>query len=141
MNVDDLFTYVEKFEKKTFTKEEWTHEAHLIIGFWYCTHLSRTEVFPFLKRNIKELNEKMGNQNTDTTGYHETITLFWFWVITEYIENHESNYIPEMLDDFLESRFSKQEYIFKFYSKSLLETTKARRIFVLPDIQSTQFLI
>ena len=28
-----------QFESRTLPKEEWTHQAHLTMGFWYASHL------------------------------------------------------------------------------------------------------
>ncbi|WP_196889683.1 hypothetical protein [Aureivirga sp. CE67] len=135
MDTNELFLYVEKFKQKTFTKKDWTHEAHLVIGVWYCFHLPKEKVFPFLKENISALNEKIGVENSDSSGYHETITLFWIWVIQEFIKQNPKQNILNILTIFLKSNYSKQGFILEFYSKELLKATTARKHFIKPDLK------
>jgi hypothetical protein len=57
------------------TKEEWTHAAHFAAALWlmrYRTDLEPAAAMPGL---IRAFNESLGGVNSDTAGYHETITL------------------------------------------------------------------
>ena len=56
-------------------KEEWTHAAHFAAALWlmrYRTDLEPAAAMPGL---IRAFNEAVGGVNSDTAGYHETITL------------------------------------------------------------------
>ncbi|WP_338114825.1 hypothetical protein [Novosphingobium olei] len=58
----------------TLPKQEWTHEAHLAA----CLCLLREHPDVVLERDlpgvIRTYNEAVGGQNTDSAGYHETLT-------------------------------------------------------------------
>ena len=61
-------------ETCTLPKPEWTHAAHFAAAVWLLTRpgLDAERAMPPL---IRAYNEATGVQNTDTAGYHETITL------------------------------------------------------------------
>ena len=60
--------------KRTLSKAEWTHAAHFAAAFWMYkrSHLDPMHAMPGL---IRAYNEATGTPNTETGGYHETITL------------------------------------------------------------------
>src|SRR5687768_13597872 len=55
-------------------RAEWTHEAHLAACAWLI--LERPDIVPErdLPNLIRRYNESAGGVNSDTEGYHETIT-------------------------------------------------------------------
>jgi hypothetical protein len=59
---------------RSLAKPEWTHAAHFAAALWLLRHRGDAAVreMPPL---IRAYNEETGTANTDTTGYHETITL------------------------------------------------------------------
>src|SRR6185312_16546521 len=59
--------------ERTLPKPEWTHAAHFAAAFWVLTRpdMEATRDMPGL---IRAFNEATGTPNTDTSGYHETIT-------------------------------------------------------------------
>ena len=58
----------------TLPKAEWTHEAHLATTLWLIAE--RPDIAPErdLPNLIRSYNESVGGVNSDTEGYHETIT-------------------------------------------------------------------
>src|SRR5690349_2455346 len=59
---------------RSLPKPEWTHAAHFAAAFWLLSspdHDARREMPDF----IRAYNEATGTPNTDSGGYHETITL------------------------------------------------------------------
>jgi hypothetical protein len=59
---------------RTLPRAEWTHEAHLAACAWIV--LERPEIVPErdLPGLIRRYNESVGGVNSDSEGYHETIT-------------------------------------------------------------------
>ena len=58
----------------TLPKAEWTHAAHFAAALWlmrYRPDLAPASAMPGL---IRAFNEAVGGVNSDTAGYHETIT-------------------------------------------------------------------
>ncbi len=66
--------FVAEFERGRLPKEAWTHQAQLTVGHWYLLHHPRARVLELLRRKIRRHKEAVGTANTDTAGYHETIT-------------------------------------------------------------------
>src|SRR5687768_10071242 len=72
---DEAIRYVgDHFLACNLPKVEWTHEAHLATCAWLV--LERPDVVPErdLPGLIRRYNESVGGVNSDTEGYHETIT-------------------------------------------------------------------
>ncbi len=55
-------------------KEEWTHEAHLAATAYLLLRRPDVDVDADLPGLIRRFNESVGGVNSETEGYHETIT-------------------------------------------------------------------
>jgi hypothetical protein len=58
----------------TLDRAEWTHEAHLAATIWLLLRRPDVDVDRDLGELIRRFNESVGGVNSDTEGYHETIT-------------------------------------------------------------------
>ena len=72
---DDEF--LRAFQECTFTRSEWTHEAHVRMAWLYLTRLPFVEALDRVRCGIRKLNAKIGTPD----GYHETITVAFVRVI------------------------------------------------------------
>ncbi len=72
--MDDLFV---RFESALLSKEEWTHTAHLQVAYHCVWRYSPEEAGRRIREGIQRLNLALGGRNTDTEGFHETLTEFW----------------------------------------------------------------
>src|SRR5271156_2204791 len=59
---------------RTLPKSAWTHTAHFASAIWLLTYYGEGFVVRSLPGFIRAYNEATGVANTDTSGYHETIT-------------------------------------------------------------------
>ena len=59
---------------RSLRRDEWTHEAHLAACCWLIAE--RPDIHPErdLPDLIRRFNESVGGVNSDSEGYHETIT-------------------------------------------------------------------
>src|SRR5580765_2099613 len=73
----EIDVFLAAFEGCTLPKEEWTHSAHLLTGACYVHALGRDEALEKIRVCIWRFNESVGGKNTETSGYHETITAMW----------------------------------------------------------------
>ena len=78
-----LETFLARFETGTLPKSEWTHGAHVAAAASYLHGSNFEAVLPLMRARIRFFNEAVGGENTDTSGYHETLTCFWLLVIAE----------------------------------------------------------
>lgn len=134
MQIEKIETLVQQFQNSTLPKEAWTHEAHLIVAIWHLNKYAKAESTCLLRAGIIHYNAAVGTKNTPTGGYHETITLFWIWLINEYIENNKGLKTNELVIGFLESTYAKKDVFLKYYSKELLFSVDARANWKEPDL-------
>ena len=134
MQIEKIEVLVEQFQNSTLPKEAWTHEAHLIVAVWHLNKYAKAEATCLLRAGIIHYNAAVGTKNTPTGGYHETITLFWIWLINEYIENNKGLKTNELVAVFLESTYAKKDVFLKYYSKELLFSVDARANWTEPDL-------
>lgn len=125
---------VKGFQDKTLVKSEWTHNAHLVVSIWYCTHYDFPICLERLRKNIMEYNTSIGGANTDTGGYHETITQFWLKQTYQFLSDKKENGFIQNCTLFLDSNLADNDSPLRFYSKELLFSIEARRSWVEPDL-------
>ena len=126
--------FVSRLERCVVRKEEWNHEAHLIAGFWYIHSLGIELALDQMRVRIRNHNESVGTPNTDSSGYHETITRLYLNGISEHLRNHPLQDFEECLAILLASGLAKSAWPLTFYSKERLFSTQARREWVEPDL-------
>src|SRR3954468_6601064 len=59
---------------RTLPRAEWTHEAHLAATTYLLLRRPDVDLEKELPGLIRRYNESVGGVNSDTEGYHETIT-------------------------------------------------------------------
>lgn len=134
-SLDELKRLIEGFADGTLPCHEWTHQAHLIVGLWYCSRHDTEDATNILRRSIKRYNLACGKQNTDTSGYHETITRFFVWLTKKYLvaaPPHCS--FLQLVNDFCEQHGDKNLPL-RYYSQERLMSVTARLDWVEPDLQ------
>lgn len=137
---DEILDLVKSFEEQTLPLEDWTHLAHLVVASYYIKTYSLLEAQARLRTYIKMYNESVGIKNSLTSGYHETVTIFWTRIIDKFVQtknlslleicNLFSFYLPQL----------KKEFILGFYSKALLSSPTARIEWVAPDLGDSSIL-
>lgn len=127
---------IEGFRAKTLPAKEWTHEAHLITGLWHVANFGYDEALAQMREGIRTYNEAVGGRNTDESGYHETITVFWMWLLNEFWKANtiENQVFEQVANAFLKSKYCDRNSALNFYTRENLFSKEARRTFVKPDI-------
>ncbi|MEZ5039958.1 MAG: hypothetical protein R2828_08700 [Saprospiraceae bacterium] len=131
-------TLVHSFIAQTLPKEAWTHEAHLTVALWHLHVYSKDEAICFLRSRIITYNQVVGTENSPTSGYHETMTLFWIWIMDEFLK-HNAGELETLMTRFLHSKYADRQLPLKFYSRAHLFSTKGRAIWIAPDLQALHF--
>ena len=129
--VDEL---AKAFETRMLPKSDWTHAAHLVVGLYYCYHNTLSEARNLVSERIRRLNVAHGTPNTDTSGYHETITVFWLETVNDYLEKTGRGKGLAELANGLLALCDDAHLPLKYYSRERLFSTEARRHFVEPDL-------
>ena len=99
---------IDAFLDCTLPKSEWTHQAHLRVGLWHVDQFGPEEALIRLREGIRRLNATHGTANTDTGGYHETITRLYVLVMAQFLATADrSRPLDELLKDMEDKRDGK----------------------------------
>lgn len=125
----------ERLIARTLAKEEWTHEAHLGATTYLLLKRPDIDVDRDLPDLIRRFNESVGGVNSDTEGYHETITRAYLHGIRLFLaEADRTAALHELVNELLLSPMGRRDWPLRFWSKERLMSVEARRRFVEPDL-------
>ena len=130
----EIYELKRAFEDRTLPKEEWTHAAHLTVGLYYLVHHSFGVAKNLVRDGIFWLNDKHGTPNTDSSGYHETLTHFWLSEIADFIKAHDTETNLVMLANTMLDELCDPKLPLMRYTLGRLFSVEARRTYVRPDI-------
>ena len=124
------------FVSCTLPKSEWTHHAHLRVGLWHVDRYGPEEALARLRDGIRRLNDTHGTINSETGGYHETITRFYVQFMARFLSAADrSRPLDELTADFI-ARHPTSNLLLRYYSRERLFSIEARRAWVEPDLAS-----
>ena len=138
---EEVNLLAQAFEERTLPKAEWTHAAHLVVGLFYCYHHPLGVAKNLMSDGIYWLNDAHGTPNTETSGYHETLTVFWLKTIANYLEKTGREAGLAALANGLLATVPDTNLPLKYYSRELLFSTEARLGYVEPDLEDFSFSI
>src|SRR6476661_471062 len=120
---------------RTLPREEWTHEAHLAATTWLVLRRPDIDIDTELPGIIRRYNESVGGVNSDTEGYHETITRAFLRGVRLFLEEADPDEpLHELVNELLLSPMGRRDWPLRFYSREKLFSVEARRGFVPPDV-------
>jgi hypothetical protein len=133
----EVLNLVHRFEFCTLPHEEWTHRAHLTVALCYCLRHSFEEATRRVRDGIKKYNASHGITQTRTSGYHETMTIFWLRIVREYLsEASPVDCSLATLANGLVERYGDKGLPFTYYTRELILSGEARTDWVEPDLKS-----
>jgi hypothetical protein len=116
-------------------REEWTHEAHLAATTYLLMKHREIDLDADLPGLIRRYNESVGGVNSDTEGYHETITRVFLHGVRLFLdEAGPSEPLHKLVNGLLLSPMGRRDWPLRFYSRERLFSVDARRSFVEPDL-------
>jgi hypothetical protein len=122
---------------RTLPREEWTHEAHLAATTYLLLKRPDVDVDKQLPDLIRKYNESVGGVNSDTEGYHETITRVFLRGVRIFLAEADLREpLYELVNELLLSPMGRRDWPLRFYSPQRLFSVEARRKWVRPDIAS-----
>jgi hypothetical protein len=123
---------------RSLPKSEWTHAAHFAAALWL---LRRPDMHAMrdMPGLIRAYNQATGTPNTDTGGYHETITLGSLRAARAWLADRPDMRLHEALAQLLASKYGRSDWLLAYWSAPVLFSVDARRAWVEPDLQPLPF--
>ena len=121
-------------------KPEWTHAAHFACALWLMRHRPDLDLAARMPGIIRAYNEATNTPNTDTGGYHETITQASLRAARAVLNAHRPTMpLHEVLDDLMATRLGDRGWMLAYWKRERLFSVDARRGWVEPDIQAMPY--
>ena len=119
----------------TLPRADWTHEAHLAATTYLLTRRPDVDIDRQLPGLIRRYNESVGGVNSDSEGYHETITRLFLHGVRLFLSEAEpGEALVDLVNELLLSPMGRRDWPLRFYSRERLFSVEARREFNPPDI-------
>lgn len=116
-------------------RAEWTHEAHLAATTYLLLRHPEIDLDRELPGLIRRYNESVGGVNSDTEGYHDTITRVFLNGVRRFLGDADHGEpLHELVNELLLSPIGRRDWPLRFYSRDRLFSVEARRQFVTPDL-------
>jgi len=125
---DEEFT--EAFETCELPKELFHHRDHLRLAWIYLRRYGSEQAAARISESIRRYAAHLGA----TEKYHETITIAWLRLVAQAADGAPRGAaFGDVLDAF--PHLLRQDALREHYSRALLESQDARRVFVEPDLK------
>jgi hypothetical protein len=121
-----------KFERGTLALDDWSHSAHLALCTWYLMKHPRRAV-QIMRDGIRSLNRANGVLTTATSGYHETLTLFWIAKVRGLLDVCSGEDLA-VLNAVVDGLANKKLVLFHF-SRERIMSSEARAEWCEPDLR------
>jgi hypothetical protein len=126
----------------TLPAREWTHAAHWAAALWIIARRPDFHAPAAMPTLIRRYNESTGGQNTDTSGYHETITQASLRAALSVLNEAKAQSrepLWQSLNRLLASPLGRPDWLMAYWRKETLMSVAARRDWVEPDLAPLPF--
>ena len=135
---DDIERIAHGVINRTLPKAEWTHAAHFAAALWISTQHG-DEASRAMPGLIRAYNEATGTPNTNTSGYHETITLASLRVADAVLREYAEAPLSDALAALMVREFGASGWLLAYWRRDTLFSAEARRVWVEPDLQQLPY--
>jgi hypothetical protein len=116
-------------------RDEWTHEAHLAATNYLLLRHPEIDLDKELPGLIRRYNESVGGVNSETEGYHDTITRVFLHGVRLFLDGADVREpLHELVNELLLSPMGRRDWPLRFYSRERLLSAEARRTFIPSDL-------
>lgn len=116
-------------------RAEWTHEAHIAACLWVVAERPDLDAARDLPGIIARHNESVGTHNTDTGGFHATITQCYIAGVTAFARRCDPALpLVARVNALLCAPEGARDWPLRFYTPARLSSVEARRRLLAPDL-------
>jgi len=131
----DIDALATRFEAAAIPATEWTHHAHLTVGAWHVARYGRDAALDRMRAGIRRLNAAHGTIDSDTRGYHETITCAFVRLLAAFLAARPAGEpLAATVAALLAGPLAARDVLLGHYSRERLLSVAARRGWVDPDL-------
>lgn len=132
---DDIRQIGEGFADRTLPKARWTHAGHFAAALWLMRHRPDLDLGRDMPGMIRAYNEAVGGVNSDTEGYHETITQASLRAARAFLDSRPAGEpLVATVNALMAGGLGRPDWLAAHYSHDRLFSVAARRGWVEPDL-------
>ena len=120
-------------------KPHWTHAAHFAVALWLISCRPDLDAARSMPGFIRAYNEATGVANTDSNGYHETITQASLRGARDFWLQNPARNLYETCNALMASPLGKSDWLLDYWSRARLFSVEARRSWIEPDLKPLPF--
>jgi hypothetical protein len=120
-------------------KSRWTHESHFAAALWLISCRKDLDASRAMPGFIRAYNEATGVANTDTDGYHETITQASLRAARSFLLEDPARSLFATCNALMASPLGKSDWLLAYWTRGRLFSVEARRKWVEPDLRPLPF--
>jgi len=121
-------------------KAEWTHEGHFAAALWLLRHRPDLATPDAMRGLIMRYNEATGTPNSDTGGYHHSITIASLRAAAHHLGQHAPDApLAVVLAALMASPHGRSDWLRAHWRRETLFSVAARRGWVPPDLAPLAF--
>ena len=131
----DVDALAARFEAAAIPAAEWTHHAHLTVGTWHVARYGADAALERMRAGIRRLNAAHGTIDSDTRGYHETITCAYVRLLAAFVATRPAGEpLAATVAALLAGPLAARDALGRHYSRERLLSSAARRAWIEPDL-------
>ncbi len=133
---DHLTGFLKAFEHGTWPKADWTHAAHIAVAGCYLFDYPLEIATDRMRLGVRHYNHCVGTRNTDRSGYHETLTVFWMTIVKSHLDRLPWN-TPrlEAVRQLVEVLGPQRDLFEEYYGFDVVQSVEARRSWMRPNLK------
>ena len=121
-------------------REEWTHGAHFAAALWLMRYRPELEPATAMPGMIRAYNETVGTVNSDSSGYHQTITLASLRAARGIYDSFPADVpVVRIVNALMGTNFANHNWLLEYWSRDRLMSVEARRAWLEPDLKPLPF--
>jgi hypothetical protein len=137
---DEITRIAHGVVERTLPKPEWTHAAHFAAALYLLRQRGLEATLADMPGLIRAYNTATGVANTDTEGYHETITVASVRAAASVLDRFDPGAgLDVVANDLLNGPFGQSKWPLAYWSGESLFSVEARRAWAEPDRQPLPF--
>jgi hypothetical protein len=117
----------------------WTHAAHFAAALWLLRHHPGFDGPRDMPAIIRAYNDAVGTPNTDSGGYHHTITLASLRAVAAALAAGGNAPLHIILDTILAGPCGRSDWLLAHWSRDRLFDVAARHSWCAPDLAPLPF--